>query len=57
MDWLLHVVAGRFFRRGNFRVTIPDGQVFTFGDGTGKPVAMRFTSRAAHCARCCSIPN
>jgi cyclopropane-fatty-acyl-phospholipid synthase len=47
MDWLLQAVAGRFVHRGNFRVTLPDGRVFIFGDGTGMPVAVRFTSRAA----------
>src|SRR3954453_22625673 len=47
MDWLLQAVAGRFVRRGNFRVTVPDGRAFTFGDGTGTPVAVRFTTRAA----------
>jgi cyclopropane-fatty-acyl-phospholipid synthase len=47
MDWLLQAVAGRFIHRGNFRLTVPDGRVFTFGDGTGKPVAVRFTTRAA----------
>jgi cyclopropane-fatty-acyl-phospholipid synthase len=47
MDWLLRSVAGRFIHRGNFRLTVPDGRVFTFGDGTGKPVAIRFTTRAA----------
>src|SRR5688572_18242013 len=46
MHWLLQAVAGRYVRRGNFRVTIPDGQVFTFGDGTGKPVAIRFNTRS-----------
>jgi cyclopropane-fatty-acyl-phospholipid synthase len=46
MDWLLRAVAGRFVLRGNFRVTVPDGRVFTFGDGTGKPVAIRFTTPA-----------
>jgi cyclopropane-fatty-acyl-phospholipid synthase len=45
MDWLLRAVAG-FVLRGNFRVTVPDGRVFTFGDGTGKPVAIRFTTPA-----------
>jgi cyclopropane-fatty-acyl-phospholipid synthase len=47
MDWLLRVVAKRFVRRGNLRVTLPDGRVFTFGDRTGKPVAIRFVTRAA----------
>jgi cyclopropane-fatty-acyl-phospholipid synthase len=47
MDRLLRSVAGRFVHRGNLRVTVPGGRVFIFGDGTGKPVAIRFTSRAA----------
>jgi cyclopropane-fatty-acyl-phospholipid synthase len=47
MDWLLQAVAGRFIHRGSLRVTVPEGRVFTFGDGTGPPVAVRFTSRAA----------
>jgi cyclopropane-fatty-acyl-phospholipid synthase len=47
MKWLLQSVANKFIHRGNFRVTTPDGRVFTFGDGSGKPVAIRFTSREA----------
>jgi cyclopropane-fatty-acyl-phospholipid synthase len=47
MNWLLQAVAGRFILRGNFRVTVPGGRVFTFGDGSGKPVAIRLTTRAA----------
>ena len=47
MYWLLQAFAGRFIRRGNLRITTPDGRCFTFGDGTGKPVALRFTTRAA----------
>ena len=31
---------------GHFRVTTSRGTVFTFGDGTGQPVSVRFTSRA-----------
>jgi cyclopropane-fatty-acyl-phospholipid synthase len=34
-------------RRGIFKLTTSSGKTFTFGDGTGKPVAVRFTSRAA----------
>ena len=34
-------------RRGTFRVTTANGFVFQFGDGTGTPVAVRFTNRAA----------
>ncbi|HEY6028235.1 MAG TPA: SAM-dependent methyltransferase, partial [Pseudolabrys sp.] len=34
-------------RRGTFRLTTSRGTTFTFGDGTGKPVSVRFTTRAA----------
>ena len=47
MDWLLRIAADRFIHRGDFRVTVPDGRVFTFGDGGGRPVAVRFTTPAA----------
>src|SRR6185312_15524136 len=36
-----------FIRRGSFRVTTSRGRTFLCGDGTGKPVAVRFTTRAA----------
>jgi len=47
MHWLLQALAVRFIHRGNFRVTTPEGRSLTFGDGTGKPAAVRFTTRAA----------
>jgi len=47
MDWLLRIVARRFCQRGILRVITPEGRVFTFGDGSGKPATIRFTSRAA----------
>jgi cyclopropane-fatty-acyl-phospholipid synthase len=47
MDRLLRILLTTFVRRGTFRVTTSRGTTFTFGDGTGKPVAVRFTSRAA----------
>jgi cyclopropane-fatty-acyl-phospholipid synthase len=47
MDRLLRAVFGRLIRAGNLRVTTADGSIFTFGDGTGTPVAIRFTARAA----------
>jgi cyclopropane-fatty-acyl-phospholipid synthase len=34
-------------RRGALRLTTPRGRAFAVGDGSGKPVAVRFTSRAA----------
>src|SRR3979409_694583 len=47
MDRLLQFLLKTFIRRGTFRVTTSRGPVFTFGDGTGRPVAVRFASRAA----------
>ena len=47
MDRLLQFLLSRFIRRGTFRVTTSRGRAFTFGDGTGTPVAVRFTTRAA----------
>src|SRR2546429_8693323 len=47
MDRLLRAVFGRLIRAGNLRVTTADGSIFTFGDGTGTPAAIRFTTRAA----------
>jgi cyclopropane-fatty-acyl-phospholipid synthase len=50
MDRLLQVLLKTFVRRGTFTVTTSRGTTFTFGDGTGKPVAVRFASRAAEWA-------
>jgi cyclopropane-fatty-acyl-phospholipid synthase len=47
MDRLLRLLLHTFLRRGIFNLTTSSGKTFTFGDGTGKPVAVRFTSRAA----------
>jgi cyclopropane-fatty-acyl-phospholipid synthase len=47
MDRLLQFLLETFIRRGTFRVTTSRGTVLTFGDGTGHPVSVRFTSRAA----------
>jgi cyclopropane-fatty-acyl-phospholipid synthase len=47
MDRLLRVVLAKLVRSGNLRVTTADGSAFTLGDGTGKPIAIRFTSRSA----------
>src|SRR3990172_5742958 len=48
MDWLLRIILTGFLRRGYLRVITPSGKTFIFGDGSGKPVAIRFTSRAAY---------
>ena len=47
MDRLLHWGLDRFVRRGNLRVTTASGSAFTFGNGTGQRVAVRFNSKAA----------
>ena len=47
MDRLLQFLLKTFVRRGTFALTTSRGTTFTFGDGTGKPVAVRFTTRAA----------
>jgi len=47
MDRLLQILLGAFIRRGTFKVTTPNGNTFTLGDGTGSPVAVRFTTRAS----------
>jgi cyclopropane-fatty-acyl-phospholipid synthase len=47
MDRLLKILLGAFIRRGTFKVTTARGRTFVFGDGTGKPVAVRFTTPAA----------
>jgi cyclopropane-fatty-acyl-phospholipid synthase len=46
MDRLLRIALARLIRRGNLRVTSAAGSVFTFGDGTGAPAAIRFATRA-----------
>src|SRR5579862_5844395 len=38
---------GRLIRRGSFTVTTAAGKTYTFGDGRGPPVAVRFTSAKA----------
>jgi len=47
MDRLLRILLGAFIRRGTFDLTTSRGKTYTFGDGTGTPVAVRFTTRAS----------
>ena len=47
MDRLLRAALERLIRAGNLRVTTAGGSTFTVGDGSGTPVAIRFTTRAA----------
>jgi cyclopropane-fatty-acyl-phospholipid synthase len=47
MDRLLRFLLKTFVRRGTFQVTTSRGTVLNFGDGTGRPVSVRFATRAA----------
>jgi cyclopropane-fatty-acyl-phospholipid synthase len=51
LDWLVARVlkgaVGSFVHSGTFRVATSSGEVFAVGDGSGKPLAIRFTSVAA----------
>jgi cyclopropane-fatty-acyl-phospholipid synthase len=50
VDRLLLVLLRRFIRRGSLVVTTAAGSTFTFGDGSGPPAAVRFTTVGAQCA-------
>ena len=47
MDWLLSTFLRRFIRHRSLTVTTAAGRTFAFGDGSGPPVAVRFTSAKA----------
>ncbi len=47
VGWLLRRAFALFVHSGNLRVTTAGGQTFTVGDGSGKPLAIRFATRAA----------
>jgi cyclopropane-fatty-acyl-phospholipid synthase len=47
MDRLLRVMLEGFVRTGSLRITTAGGDTFTLGDGSGTPVAVRFTTRDA----------
>ncbi len=47
MDRLLRWALQTFVRRGHFQLTTARGATFAAGDGTGKPVAVRFTTPVA----------
>jgi cyclopropane-fatty-acyl-phospholipid synthase len=49
MDWLLRAALAHV-GRGNLRVTSARGVAYAFGDGSGAPIAVRFTSMAAQWA-------
>jgi len=47
VDRLLPMFLGRLIRSGSFTITTARGKTYTFGDGRGPPVAVRFTSAKA----------
>ncbi|MET4118493.1 cyclopropane-fatty-acyl-phospholipid synthase [Bradyrhizobium sp. JR4.1] len=47
MDRLLRQFLSQFIRRGSMTVTTAKGSKFTVGDGSGKPVAVRFVTADA----------
>ncbi len=47
MDRLLRAILQRSICAGTLRVTTASGTTFSLGDGTGKPVAIRFSTHAA----------
>jgi cyclopropane-fatty-acyl-phospholipid synthase len=47
MDRLLRYCLGQFVRRGSMTFTTASGAKFTCGDGTGRPVSVRFRTTAA----------
>jgi cyclopropane-fatty-acyl-phospholipid synthase len=47
MDRLLRAAFEKFIRAGSLQLTSAEGSTFTFGDGTGTPVAVRFTEKTA----------
>ncbi len=47
MDRLLPMFLRRLVRRGSFTITTAGGETYTFGDGSGPAVAVRFTSAKA----------
>ena len=47
MDRLLLLLLCRSIRRGSFTITTAAGTTHTFGDGSGRPIAVRFTTARA----------
>jgi cyclopropane-fatty-acyl-phospholipid synthase len=47
MDRLLRYFLGRYIRRGALTVTTASGAKFTCGDGSGRPVSVRFKTTGA----------
>ncbi len=47
MERLLLIFLRKFIRRGSLKVTTANGRTHSFGDGSGPPIAVRFTTTAA----------
>ncbi|HMK69380.1 MAG TPA: cyclopropane-fatty-acyl-phospholipid synthase family protein [Xanthobacteraceae bacterium] len=47
MDRLIPILLSRFIRHGSLTLTTAAGNTYTFGDGSGPAVAVRFTSAKA----------
>jgi len=47
VDRLLPMFLGRLIRSGSFTITTAGGKTYTFGDRSGPPIAVRFTSAKA----------
>jgi cyclopropane-fatty-acyl-phospholipid synthase len=47
VDWLLSIFLRRFIRHGSFTVTTAAGKRYTFGDGDGPAIAVRFVTAKA----------
>jgi cyclopropane-fatty-acyl-phospholipid synthase len=47
MDGLVRLALSKSIRAGNLRITTARGATYALGDGTGPPVWLRFTTRAA----------
>lgn len=47
MNRLFRKLLGRVVSRGNLRITTAGGRTFAVGDGSGKPVVIRFTTAGA----------
>ncbi|EJW09496.1 Cyclopropane-fatty-acyl-phospholipid synthase [Rhodovulum sp. PH10] len=50
MDWLLRRALTPLIRRGSLKIVTARGATLEFGDGSGPPLAVRFTSAAAQLA-------
>jgi cyclopropane-fatty-acyl-phospholipid synthase len=50
MDRLLRLALEKLIHAGNLRITTAGGTTFTLGDGSGRPVAIRFATRAVELA-------